>query len=138
MSVFFLKCLKVSAISGCCLATMPVLATLDNRPSVDIVPVLTSLLVVVAAIVVLAVFYKRMNLGFPGSRAIKVVTALSLGNKERIVVIEVNGQQHLIGVTSQQVNHLLSLDEPLNMDSPTPAGAMSFQSILQGITKKHD
>ena len=78
-----------------------------------------------------------MNLGFPGSRAIKVVTELSLGAKERIVVIEVNGKQHLIGVTPQQVNHLLTLDDPIQMDDPANAG-LSFQKILQGVIKKND
>jgi hypothetical protein len=40
-------------------------------------------------------------------------------------------------VTPQQVNHLLTLDEPINMDSPKGSG-LSFEKILQGVSKKHD
>jgi flagellar protein FliO/FliZ len=118
---------------------MPVLATVIGKPreTLSALPMLGGLLVVVLCIVVLAFFYKKINLGFPGSRAIKVVTALSLGAKERIIVIEVNGQQHLIGVTPQQVNHLLTLDEPIHMDNPATTG-LSFQKILQGVSKKND
>lgn len=101
------------------------------------VSVMISMFVVIGVIIALAVFYKRMNLGFAGSQSIKVVTALPLGTKERIVVIEVNGQQHLIGVTPQQINHLVTLDEPIERTEPTNLG-MSFQKILQGAKKTNE
>ena len=82
--------------------------------------VIFSLMLVLVAVVVLALFYKRMNLGFPGNRAIKVVTAMPLGAKERLMVIEVSGQQHLIGVTSQQINHLVALDQPVERRANAP------------------
>ena len=133
---------KANAIVGLTsvLMILPVEAAKDaGRVSRELpfLPVLASLLVVVLVIVALAWFSKKMNLGFPGNRAIKVVTALSLGAKERIVVIEVNGKQHLIGVTPQQVNHILTLDEPLDMANQTQSGGLSFQKILQGMSKKN-
>ncbi len=139
-----MKCFnKINAIIGLTslLMVLPVEAAKETaRASRELpfLPVLVSLLIVVLAILVLAWFSKKMNLGFPGNRAIKVVTALSLGAKERIVVIEVNGKQHLIGVTPQQVNHLLTLDEPLDMANPAQSGGLSFQKILQGVGKKND
>jgi flagellar protein FliO/FliZ len=134
---------KTNAIIGLIslLTILPAEAAKDTaRASRELpfLPVLASLLVVVLVIMALAWLSKKMNLGFPGNRAIKVVTALSLGAKERIVVIEVNGKQHLIGVTTQQVNHLLTLDEPLEMGNPVQAGGLSFQKILQGMSKKND
>lgn len=103
-------------------------------------PMLMSLGVVIVAILLLAAFYKKMNFGFANSRGLKIVTSLSLGTKERIVVIEVKGQQHVIGVTANQINHLITLDEPLEQDiaSGNQAGTagLSFEKILQGISKK--
>ncbi|MFT5164496.1 MAG: flagellar biogenesis protein FliO, partial [Alteromonadaceae bacterium] len=61
--------------------------------------------------------------------------------KERVLVIEVNGQQHLLGVTSQQINHLLTLDEPIeaaNANVTMKSAGLSFQKILQGAKKRHD
>lgn len=99
--------------------------------------VMFSLVIVIGVMLVLALFYKRMNLGFAGSQAIKVVTALPIGTKERILVIEVNGQQHLIGVTPQQINHLVTLDEPVEITSNGPVNlGTSFQKILQGAKNK--
>ena len=112
-----------------------------SRDSLSFLPVLGSLTLVVGAILVMAYVVKKMNLGFPGSKAIKVVSGLSLGQKERIVVIEVNGQQHLLGVTPSQVNYLLSLDEPINIEAGTDSASgnspMTFQKILQGVKNKN-
>ena len=112
-----------------------------SRDSLSFLPVLGSLTLVVGAILVMAYVVKKMNLGFPGSKAIKVVSGLSLGQKERIVVIEVNGQQHLLGVTPSQVNYLLSLDEPINIEASTDSASgnspMTFQKILQGVKNKN-
>ena len=112
-----------------------------SRDSLSFLPVLGSLALVVGAILVMAYVVKKMNLGFPGSKAIKVVSGLSLGQKERIVVIEVNGQQHLLGVTPSQVNYLLSLDEPINIEAGTDSASgnspMTFQKILQGVKNKN-
>ncbi|MFT4926284.1 MAG: flagellar protein FliO/FliZ [Phenylobacterium sp.] len=120
---------------------LPMLALATPKPSPgptasNYLSVLISLFIVIGVMIVLAVFYKRMNLGFTGSQAIKVVTTLPVGAKERILVIEVNGQQHLLGVTPQQINHLITLDEPIEMDNMGPANlATSFQKILQGAKK---
>lgn len=122
---------------------MPGIAAAKEGPAnLSVLPVISSLFLVIVTILILALVYKKLNLGFPGSRSIKVVSALSLGTKERVVVIEVNGKQHMLGVTSHQVNHLFTLDEPLDEGSgmkqnqgQTP---MTFQKIFENLGKKHD
>ena len=124
------------------LLSAPLFATSTDGPTgpapVSFWPILLSLALVIACIVIMAALLKRMNLGFPGSKAIKVVTALSMGSKERIVVIEINGQQHLIGVTPQNINHLVTLEQPLDIDKPSPISGSSFQKIFQSVVKKND
>jgi flagellar protein FliO/FliZ len=126
------------------IAMMPLssFATAKTIPSSSsYLSVIASLFIVIAAMLVMAIFYKRMNLGFANSQGIKIVTALSVGTKERVLVIEVNGQQHLLGVTSQQINHLLTLDEPIeaaNANVTMKSVGLSFQKILQGAKKRHD
>ncbi|WP_243712048.1 MULTISPECIES: flagellar biosynthetic protein FliO [Marinomonas] len=43
-----------------------------------------------------------------GQSDIRVVSSQSLGAKEKIVLIEVEGEKILLGVTSQSINHLKS------------------------------
>lgn len=57
---------------------------------------------------------KRMG-GLPaaGGGAIKIVSVLSVGTRERIALVEVGGKQLLLGVTAQQITTLHTFDEPV-------------------------
>lgn len=125
-----------------CLMAQPAwAATAVERSELSILPVLSSLFVVIVVILLLALGIKKFNMGFPGSRAIKVVSAMSLGTKERIVIVEIGGRQHVLGVTSSQINHLFSLDEPIestNLQDMAGQQPMTFQKILENLGKKND
>ena len=85
----------------------PNISTLSNWPLVLIV-----LLGMIGLIFALAWFVKRFGgLSFSGNRDIKIMSAVPVGARERIALIDVKGQQFLIGVTAQQITHLHSFDE---------------------------
>ncbi|MCC4604919.1 flagellar biosynthetic protein FliO [Xanthomonas campestris] len=78
-----------------------------------------ALLLVLALIVGLGWLLKRMpGSGFRSSEGLRLVTSLAVGAKERVVVVEVNGQQLLLGVTPGGITTLHTLPEPL---PPAPA-----------------
>jgi flagellar protein FliO/FliZ len=78
-----------------------------------------ALLLVLGLIVGLGWVLKRMpGSGFRPAIGLKLVASLPLGAKERVVVVEVNGEQLLLGVTAGGINTLHTLSEPL---PPTPA-----------------
>ena len=79
-----------------------------------------ALLLVLGLIVGLGWLLKRMpGSGFRPAAGLKLVASLALGAKERVVVVEVNGQQLLLGVTAGGIATLHTLPEPL----PTPPPA---------------
>ena len=94
--------------------------------------IVISLALVVGAIIVLALLYKKLQLKMPGSRHFKVIATLPVGPKERILVIEIQGKQRAIGVTSQSVNFLFDLENPL----PEEKLASDFHTQLQSFLKK--
>ncbi len=94
--------------------------------------VVISLALVVGAIFALAFLYKKMQLKMPGNRHFKIVATLAVGPKERILVIELQGKQRVIGVTSHSVNFLFELENPL----PEEKLASDFHSQLQSFLKK--
>lgn len=57
---------------------------------------------------------KRFS-GMPSARtgAIKVISVLPVGSRERLALVEVGGQQLLLGVTAQQINTLHTFDKPV-------------------------
>lgn len=81
-------------------------------PSAEsLVSMILALLFVVFVIVAIAWFAKKLNLTPMSSSHFKLVSSMSLGGRERIVIIEVQGEQHAIGVTGQSVNHLFKLEQ---------------------------
>ncbi|MGY0636897.1 MAG: flagellar biosynthetic protein FliO [Paraglaciecola chathamensis] len=87
----------------------------------SIVSIFLSLLLVIAVVFMLAFIMRRFNVTGGSSGQLKVVASLAAGTKERVLVIEVGDEQHLIGVTAQNINHLAKLDTPIANDKP-PSG----------------
>lgn len=81
--------------------------------NMDAGSMILSLLMVLALIVICAFVLKRFNLTQQGVSQLKMVTSLSLGAKERVVVIQAGEQQLLLGVTAQQVTLIERLEKPL-------------------------
>jgi flagellar protein FliO/FliZ len=79
-----------------------------------------SLLAVLVAIFIAAWVLKKLQVGGLSVNGLKVVTSLSLGSKERLVVVQVGKKQLLLGVTGQQINILDTLDEPIEIKSGVP------------------
>ena len=62
---------------------------------------------VVGLVVVLGYAMKRINSGhFKSGGEIRVVASTFLGAKERILLLEVNGRQILVGVSAQNIRTL--------------------------------
>lgn len=93
---------------------------------------LLSLLMVLALIIICALLLKRFNFAQKSISQLKVVTSLSLGAKERIMVVQVGEQQLLLGVTTQKITLLEKLSEPLSSQSMNtselPKNILSFLS----------
>ncbi|MHC5147839.1 flagellar biosynthetic protein FliO [Stenotrophomonas rhizophila] len=87
-----------------------------------------ALLGVLALIIGLGWLLKRMpGSGFRPAEGLRVVASLTVGAKERVVVVEVNGTQLLLGVTAGGINTLHQLPEPL--PAPTPARLPDFKHL---------
>jgi len=82
----------------------------------SVLSIFLSLLVVVAVIFALAYIMRRFNVTAMGSGQIKVAASMVVGTKEKIMVIQVGDEQHLIGITSHNISHLSKLDK--NLDIP--------------------
>ncbi len=82
----------------------------------SILSIFLSLLVVVGVIFALAYVMRRFNVTAMGGNQMKVAASMVVGTKEKIMVIQVGDEQHLIGVTSHNISHLSKLDK--NLDVP--------------------
>lgn len=99
--------------------------------AMTIANVFGSLIIVLGLLFALAWLYKKLAIKLPGSSHIKIVSSLMLGPRERILVIEVQGKQRVLGVTANQINMLFELDQPLVDDTTAQDWRTQFQTLLQ-------
>jgi flagellar protein FliO/FliZ len=104
-------------------------------PTVDtgqVLEVLLGLLAVLAVIGVLSWALRHvMRPGGAAGGLIQVVGSTSLGTRERVVLIQVGGEQVLVGVTPGRLQTLHVLDRPVAL--PDPAEPAGFPAQLARI-----
>lgn len=96
------------------------------------------LLIVVGAILAMAWAIRRM--GYVQARvsgAMKVLGGVSLGQRERVVLMQVGEQQLLVGIAPGNIRTLLVLDKPVAVDEIVQHGnesnfAQKLQAMLKG------
>ncbi len=106
--------------------------------------VVFSLLLVLALIFVSAWVLRRFAT-IPGGNpnALRVISALSVGRQEKIVLVEVGGQQLLVGVTPSRISLLHTLAEPVQVPDngknvPQGAFAKRLHDALHGQIDRRD
>jgi len=100
--------------------------------NMDAGSMIMSLLMVLALIIISALVLKRFNLTQQGSSQLKVIASLSLGAKERVVVIQIGEQQLVLGVCPQQISLLQNLEKPIDVQAGKPlAVSTNILSFLQ-------
>jgi flagellar protein FliO/FliZ len=73
----------------------------------SVLQVILSLLLVLAAVVLVGWILKRINLPQQGAGSIlKVISGVAVGQRERVVLVEVNDTWLIVGVAPGQVNAL--------------------------------
>jgi len=102
------------------------------NPNVDAFSMIMSLLMVLLLIFVAAWVLKKFNLVNKPVSGMKVVASLSLGTKERLMVVQVADKQLLLGVSTGQITLLKTLDEPLSVANPLSDDlSQSFSHLFQ-------
>lgn len=118
-------------------SSSPTTAPLGHTPALNIATTLASLMVVLVIIVFLAWLLKRMRVAglHQHGAGLKVVQQLAVGQRERIVLLQVGDEQMLVGITQQHISLLSKLDKPLTTEE---APSRDFATQLSQLMKKHD
>lgn len=144
-------CLLMSAL---CLLSSGAYAAEVTRPaytppppavsSGSIMQIIFSLLLVLAAIVLVAWLLKRMNVAQQGSHLLKVLGGVSIGQRERIVLVEIKDTWLVVGVGPGQIRTLHTLQKAEDggqktEDSPTSPllSENKFASLLSSVLNRH-
>lgn len=105
--------------------------------STHLASVAVGLVFIVGLILALGWFLRRFNQGglFQNS-AIKIIASLPLGTRERLAVVDVGGQQLLLGITATQITTLHVFNEPIIAPGENSPAASDFGKKLMAILQQ--
>lgn len=118
---------------------------LQLTPVDSLLPMLGGLVVILFFIFGLAFLFKRFTNFSPNSKNIKILETQMIGTKEKLVIVKVQQQKFLIGVTANSISQLGELDldnqsveeDILNSSALNESEkAPDFKSVLSNIVRK--
>lgn len=138
-SAAFCSSLAYAADSARNAYTQPPPATVSSG---SVVQMIVSLLLVLAAVMAVAWFLKRINHPHHGGlSALKVLSSVAVGQRERIVLVEVNDTWLVVGVAPGQVRALHTMPKgsiPESEAGSSNVPERSFQSWLKQHMEKRN
>ncbi len=103
--------------------------TVIYNPDANILSMLLGLSGVLIIIFGLAFLLKKFTGLNLVSNHIKVIESQNLGTKEKLVIVEIQEKQYVLGVTPNNINHVCTLDEKIQKAD----SKMSFDKIMQQL-----
>ena len=98
---------------------------------------LVGLVVVLGTLFALAWVVRRSGAVGPGrGGAVRVLASAAVGQRERVVLLEVGTQQLLVGVAPGSVRTLVELSDPVAVSASGEADGRAFASQLQGLLRR--
>lgn len=98
-----------------------------------------ALLLVLVIFMVLARLMRRLNgVSAGGAGSLRVVSALSVGTRERVLVVQVGEKQVLLGVTATHITALHELEQPLDHASTSESSAPVGRGFKQALKKARE
>jgi flagellar protein FliO/FliZ len=105
----------------------------------NLMQVLFGLIAVLALMALAAWLLRRFNVAKGlGGASIRVIGAVSVGNRERVVVVEVADQWIVVGVAPGSVNALTTMPRQETGVDEAPAPARNFSSWLAHTIEKRN
>lgn len=118
--------------------------TLESNSEIGVtnyVQMLFGLFAIIIFIFAVAWLIKRMGTLNPNhSTHLKIVAGLSVGQREKIVIVQVMDEQFLVGITQSNIQLLNKLEQSIPVQNmPTLGGFQEkLQSAMSNFTKKSD
>lgn len=102
----------------------------------QVVQLLLGLLLVIGLIFLLAWLVRRVQQIVPrGGQVIKIVATQALGPRDRLVLVQVGGEQVLLGLTPGTITSLHVLKEPVHLPDAEPASTEFAQRLMELLGK---
>ena len=130
-----LPCRAALAFQGATLAATATPMASELSPVSGLVQMLLAMGLVLGVIFALAWLMRRVNpMALAGSQAaLRVISGVMVGQRERVVIVEVQGKWLVLGVAAQSVTLLHTLDRPEDLPASPSVTTGPFADKLRAL-----
>ena len=119
-----------AVLAAALLAACPVAANAADQGmplAAPLIKLVVGLIGVIAALLLFSRMLPRLGgMGLVGDGRFKVLASLPVGQRERVVLMQIGQRQIVVGVAPGRVSPLHVLDEPLDLESTSAATPPAF------------
>ncbi|QZA76891.1 flagellar biosynthetic protein FliO [Deefgea tanakiae] len=127
------------SLIGLPLSVLAAAGKVDTPVAGQVFQVIFALLLVLGVIVGAAWAMRRFSLVPGGANSqMRVVSGVMVGTRERVVIVEVRDTWLVLGVTSEQVNLLHSLEKPLDVPETKPNTPQFAEWLQKAMAKRKE
>ena len=137
--------MKLQTLSLPGLLGVPFIATAAETAAVantavpgSIVRIVVSLVLIVGLMIVLAVMFKKFGLNrMQSTFPVKIIGAMSVGNNQRIMIIEAGEEWIVLGVTPQNISTITSMPRQEESNTIVRADNPNFPAWMKQAFEKY-
>ncbi len=105
------------------------------NPGITLLKMTVAMVVVLGTIWGLSVLLRRFRVpAIQAKHGMNLISSYSVGQREKLIVVQVGEEQLLLGVTSSAISKLHVLPKPLNMDDASTS--RSFKETLNAAMNR--
>ena len=131
-----LLCAGLAPISAMAAEVTQAAPAATSSMSGQLVQLLLGLLLVIGVIFLLAWLMRRVQQIVPrGGQVIKIVATQALGPRDRLVLVQVGGEQILLGLSPGSITSLHVMNEPVHLPDAEPASTEFAQRLMELLGK---
>ncbi len=130
-----LACIAPLSVVAAEVAT-PAASLSTSSMSGQLIQLLLGLLLVIGIIFLLAWLLRRVQQIVPREgQVIKIVATQALGPRDRLVLVQVGGEQILLGLSPGSITSLHVMNEPVHLPDAEPASTEFAQRLMELLGK---
>lgn len=116
-------------------AGSPVKPIVDPLAGTNVIQMIVGLIFVLILVFAIAWLVRRVGgVSLTGGGALKVISGMSMGSRERVVLLQVGEEQLLLGVSPGRVQTLHVLEKPIEVEQQV-VGTSMFADKLAEVLK---
>ncbi len=135
--LFVLLFYSVSSLAAENTSVKTIKAPIDPLSGTNIFQMVAGLLLVLLLVMVIAWMVRRIGgVSLTGGGVLSVIGGMSMGARERIVLLQVGEEQLLIGVSPGRIQKLHVLDKPIEIKNKQTANMNFAEKLTEALKGK--